>query len=202
MSNTTHILRKISSFLVGIAAMAVIPVFASDFQIKGLALGMSSSESCKDSPVTDTLGDIVRQFMPSQPSLLNFQTSQCKVDLGTFGGQKLNGSAHLAFLKDELTVVKFELEAVSNTSAANMLRILIEDYGKSRRVIDRPFVTDSWTKAGQTFAFEISPDGAESSDITIVLRHEGRYKVYDMHVQKVKRLLKINADQSNRSDMR
>lgn len=195
-------MNTLRSLLVLLLAMLAFPAISAPFQIKGLTLGMPVNSACGSSSVTDTLGDIVREHMASEESLLLVKTSECKIDLGSFGRLPIAGLANLLFLDGRLILLKFDINNISTADAANLLRSLHEEYGKPRRVVDRPFVTDTWRQNSQSLSFERSPGEGDDNDMILILKDDAGMKIYEGQSRKVKRELDRQIGNSRRNDMR
>ena len=155
-------------------------VYAANFQLKGIILGSSAAVVCGSSEVTDNFGEFIRKYKAEAPSLIDMGMTECELEYASFGGSKLAGPAKLFFLNDSLILIKLELSSLPLSNFVDIYKALQEDYGKSKRVVAKPFVTDTWRQNGQTLILERLGREWDDNDVTIILRQDSGYRSYEI----------------------
>ena len=176
--------------------------YAVSFQLKGITLGARAASACGQAPISDSLGELVRQSRAEAPDLVDMGTTECEVEFASFGGSSLAAPAKLLFLNDELILIKFELKSLSLSSFVDILTALQTEYGKSKRVISRPFVTDTWKQQGQTLLLERTGREWDDNDAVIILRQDAGYRTYQQRSEKNRVIFERLAARQKRDDIR
>lgn len=175
---------------------------AANFQLKGITLGARAATACGKAPVTDRYGELVRQSRAQAPDLVEMGTTECEVEFASFGGNALASPARLLFLNDALILIKFELNGLSMTSFVDILKAFQTDYGNAKRVISRPFVTDTWKQHGQTLILERTGREWDDNDTVIILRQDAGFQIYQRRSDTNRRILERLEARQKRDDIR
>lgn len=135
--------------------------------------------ACGSSKVTDSFGELIKKHKADAPSLIDMGTTECEVEYASFGGNKLSSPAKLLFLNDSLILIKLELSSLTLSNFVDIYKALIEDYGKPKRSVSRPFVTDTWKQRGETLVLERLGREWDDNDVTVILRQDSGYRAYE-----------------------
>ena len=194
--------RSIATAIVAAAFAFHSATHAKTFQIKGLTLGATTQAACGTANVTDNYGDIIRKYKPQAPALVEMGTQECEVEINTFGGHKTTGPAKLLFLDRQLILVKIELSNMTLSDFVGILKALTEDYGKPKRTISRPFVTDSWRAPGATLVLERLGREWDDNDATVILRQDSGYSIFESRSKTNSRILEALDKSAIKRDIR
>lgn len=175
---------------------------AESFQIKGLSLGSSSAVACGSAEVTDSFGELVKENKADAPPLIKMGTNECEVEFPSFGGNKLTTPAKLLFLNDALILIKIEIPSIPLSNFVDIYKSMIEDYGKSKRSISRPFVTDTWKQRGQTLILERLGRDWDDNGVAVILRQDSGYRIYEARSKENLIKLKKLANKKTKEDIR
>lgn len=196
--NATSLLRVCLT----VCLLTGLPAQAQTFQLKGVTIGSTSAIACGTSKITDAMGDIIRASQSEAPSLVDMRTTECEVDFGTFGGNKLSIPAKLLFLDGRLILLKIELTGLPLANFVDIYKALLADYGKAARAISRPFVADTWKARGQTLVLERLGREWDDNDVTIILKGDEGYGVYEARSSANSKILKALNAKRTRNDIR
>jgi hypothetical protein len=84
----------------------------------------------------------------------------------------------------------------------DIYKAFLADYGKAARVISRPFVTDTWKARGQTLVLERLGREWDDNDVTILLRQDEGYGIYEMRSSANSKILKTLDAKRTQKDIR
>ncbi len=129
-------------------------------------------------------------------------TQECEVEINTFGGNKTSGPAKLKFLDGQLIILKIELSNLALSDFVEILKALTDDYGKAKRTISRPFVTDTWKAGGATLILERLGREWDDNDVTIILRQDSGYSVYERRNKLNSKILEMLDSSAVKKDIR
>lgn len=172
------------------------------FQLKGLVLGATPATACGGAPITDVYGEILNKYKARAPQLVDMGTRECEPEIDSFGGQQLAGPAKLLFLDGKLIFVKIEITGLSLSNFLAILRGLTDEYGKSKRSISRPFVTDSWKAFGATLTLERLGREWDDNDAAITLKQDAAFAIYEHRNRTNKKILEALDQSATKRDMR
>ena len=168
---------------------------AANFQIKGWSMGMPAVEACGAATITDNFGDIVRRYKGEVPELRDMGTTECEVPVASFGGSEVSSPAELLFVKNALVLVKLKLKALPLSNFVDIYKAFNADYGKAKRVTNRPFVTDTWTKSGESLVLERLGHEWDNNDVTVILKQDAGYRNFEaMHKANAAILRKLGTE--------
>lgn len=176
--------RKLTKIIVISALAFHLAAESKPFQLKGITLGTSPETSCGNATIFDSYGEMVQKYKHQAPQLLEMGTKECEVEIKTFGGIETTGPAKLLFLDGQLINMKFELSNVTDSNFASLLRVLDEEYGKPKRTVSRPFVTDTWKSRGSTLMVERLGRESGNNDAVIILRQDKGWAVFEQRGEK------------------
>ena len=177
-------------------------VEAIPFQLKGMTLGSTPEVACGSAPITDSRGDLIKKYKAEAPQLDEMGTKECGVEINTFGGSKTSSTAKLLFLDGKLILLKIELFNLALADFVEILKAMTADYGKPKRTISRPFVTDTWKADGATLLMERVGREWDDNHATIILRHDSAYSTYERRNKANLRILEALDRSAVKKDIR